>query len=150
MTALERSLVDAVDALRRFGARFPLVGGLAVSVRAEPRLTRDADLAAAVGSDDEAERVVCALLGEGYRVLAAVEHEVAGGTPGAAARVVGRRASKPIGRNTRSPERVTPSPYVLSPWSAGRTPRRGHFKLIGASLTFGDPDLAAARCINVY
>lgn len=75
MTSLERSLIAAVEALRRLNARFALVGGLAVSVRAEPRLTRDADLAVSVAGDEEAERIVRALVGEGYRVLAAVEQE---------------------------------------------------------------------------
>ena len=50
-----------------------LLGGLAVSVWAEPRFTRDVDLAVAVSSDAEAERVIHALQRLGYRVLATVE-----------------------------------------------------------------------------
>lgn len=75
MTPLERSLRDAVGALGRAGARSALVGGLAVAVRAEPRLTRDADLAVAVGSDEEAEAVVRSMVADGYRLVATVEHE---------------------------------------------------------------------------
>lgn len=78
MNSVERSLIDAVGALRGVGARSALVGGLAVSARAEPRLTRDADFAVAVGSDEDAERVVRALIAEGYALLAAVEQEAVG------------------------------------------------------------------------
>jgi predicted nucleotidyltransferase len=52
---------------------FALVGGLAVSVRAEPRFTRDADLAVAVDDDSDAERVIAALRLRGYEVIALVE-----------------------------------------------------------------------------
>jgi hypothetical protein len=34
-----------------------MLGGLAVSIRTEPRFTRDVDLAVAVAADDEAERL---------------------------------------------------------------------------------------------
>ena len=78
MNSVERSLIDAVGALRGVGARSALVGGLAVSARAEPRLTRDADFAVAVGSDEDAEGVVRALIAEGYALLAAVEREAVG------------------------------------------------------------------------
>jgi predicted nucleotidyltransferase len=78
VNSVERSLIDAVGALRGVGARSALVGGLAVSARAEPRLTRDADFAVAVGSDEDAERVVRALIAEGYALLAAVEQEAVG------------------------------------------------------------------------
>ena len=40
--------------------RLALVGGLAVSARAEPRFTRDVDFAVAVGSDKEAEQLILA------------------------------------------------------------------------------------------
>ena len=44
--------------LTELGARFALVGGLAVSAWGEPRYTRDVDLAVAVERDDEAEQLV--------------------------------------------------------------------------------------------
>lgn len=47
------------------------MGGLAVSVRSDPRFTRDVDLAVAVESDRDAESLVLAL---GYPVRATVEH----------------------------------------------------------------------------
>jgi predicted nucleotidyltransferase len=65
-------------ALRREGRDFALVGGLAVSARTDPRFTRDVDLAVAVRDDPDAEGLVRALSGGGYRVLALVEHEAAG------------------------------------------------------------------------
>jgi hypothetical protein len=55
-----------------------LVGGLAVSARAEPRFTRDVDLAVAVQSDVEAERLVSGLVTRGYRISAQVEQDVTG------------------------------------------------------------------------
>ena len=56
MNALERSVRTIVGHLRRLDRRFALVGGLAVSARAEPRLTRDADLAVAVSDDHDARK----------------------------------------------------------------------------------------------
>lgn len=44
-TRLESVLGDIVRHLQRLGRPFALVGGLAVSLRAEPRFTRDVDLA---------------------------------------------------------------------------------------------------------
>lgn len=63
------------DALRRvvahldgLGVSWALVGGFAVSVRVEPRFTRDVDVAVAVADDRQAEDVVGRLTGVGYRV----------------------------------------------------------------------------------
>ena len=55
LTSLEAALRMLVSDLLGNGASFALVGGLAVSVRAEPRLTRDADVAVSVDDDEEAE-----------------------------------------------------------------------------------------------
>lgn len=57
--------------------RSALVGGLAVSARAEPRLTRDADFAVGVASDAQAESLVHSLVERGYRLVATVEQETA-------------------------------------------------------------------------
>ena len=75
MTDLERALATIAADLGALGARFALVGGLAVAVRAEPRLTRDADLAVSVAGDAEAEAIVLGLQRRGHRVIAAVEQE---------------------------------------------------------------------------
>ena len=74
-TKLERALAAAVGDLAAEGKRFALVGGLAVSVRAEVRFTRDVDLAVAVEDDAEAESLVHALKSRGYTLVASVEHE---------------------------------------------------------------------------
>lgn len=52
-----------------------LIGGLAVSVRTEPRFTRDIDLAVTVGDDRSAEKLVYDVQAEGFRVLATVEQD---------------------------------------------------------------------------
>lgn len=72
--ALERTVRD----LEELGAAHALIGGLAVSVRTEPRFTRDVDLAVAAAGDREAERVVNALLRRGYRMLAQLEQDATG------------------------------------------------------------------------
>jgi hypothetical protein len=55
-----------------------LVGGLAVSVRTEPRFTRDVDLAVALASDAEAEALIRQLRAHDYRVEAVVEQDAVG------------------------------------------------------------------------
>jgi hypothetical protein len=74
---------------------YALVGGLAVSARSEPRFTRDLDLAVAVAGDPEAERLVGALMGRGYEVLAQVEQEQTGRL--ATARLLPPRSRVPDG-----------------------------------------------------
>lgn len=78
MNSLERSLQAIVGHLRVLERRFALVGGLAVSARAEPRMTRDADLAVAVDDDRDAEQLVLDLRSVGYEVAAAVEQQATG------------------------------------------------------------------------
>jgi predicted nucleotidyltransferase len=75
---LERSLRSAASDLAQLGQSFAVVGGLAVSTWAEPRLTRDADLAVAVEDDTDAELLIAKLRERGYRVLAAVEQVATG------------------------------------------------------------------------
>jgi len=79
--------------LAAIGAGHALVGGLAVSVRTEPRFTRDVDLAVAVADDATAEAVLGALLQRGYRSLAMVEHEATG-------RLATARLTGPLGDGT--------------------------------------------------
>jgi hypothetical protein len=52
-----------------------LVGGLAISVRVEPRFTRDIDLAVAVADDVAAAALVAELTGEGFRLQLALEQQ---------------------------------------------------------------------------
>lgn len=78
MNRLEVALATLIAQLVRLGKRAALVGGLAVSARAEPRLTRDVDLAVAVDGDQDAEHLVQALMGDRYGIVALVEQEVTG------------------------------------------------------------------------
>ena len=75
MTSLERALLRIASDLRQIGADFALVGGLAVSLRTEPRTTRDVDLAVAVADDQQAEEIVRLLRARGYRVVRQVEQD---------------------------------------------------------------------------
>lgn len=54
---------------------FAVVGGLAVSVRTEPRFTRDVDVVVAVADDAAAEALGLLLQRCGYQVVGAFEHE---------------------------------------------------------------------------
>ena len=78
MTQLESVLRRAATNLGDAGARFALVGGLAISVRTEPRFTRDADFVIAVADDREAESLVRQLQSDGYTVNTTVEQDVLG------------------------------------------------------------------------
>jgi hypothetical protein len=70
-----RALAGIADALRARKRDFAVVGGLAVSARAQPRFTRDVDVAVTVAGDEDAEALVRELRASGYRVIATVEHE---------------------------------------------------------------------------
>ena len=78
MNRLEKVLSDIYSDLRSEGVGCALVGGLAVSVRTEPRFTRDADLAVAMEDDQAAESLVRHLRTRGYVVLAIAEQEAVG------------------------------------------------------------------------
>jgi hypothetical protein len=56
--APELALAAICRELVRLEHRFALVGGLAVSVRAEVRFTRDVDLVVLVAGDSEAESLI--------------------------------------------------------------------------------------------
>jgi Nucleotidyl transferase AbiEii toxin, Type IV TA system len=78
VTVLLDSLAAAADDLHDLDRPFALVGGLAVSLRAEPRFTRDADLVVSVSSDRDAESTINALLGLGYVIEAVMEQTALG------------------------------------------------------------------------
>jgi predicted nucleotidyltransferase len=67
-----RRIAGELDARKR---RWALVGGLAVSARAEPRTTRDVDVVVDVRDDADAESLVVDLQAAGFRMLAVVEQE---------------------------------------------------------------------------
>ncbi len=78
MNRLESALSAVLDALSREGLHGALVGGLAVSARAEPRFTRDIDVAIDSDSDSDTEQLVGRLLGRGYRMLSQIEQKSTG------------------------------------------------------------------------
>lgn len=62
MNAVEAALRAIAADLDRRAAGWALVGGFAVSIRSEPRFTRDVDVAIAVSDDPEAEALVRSLM----------------------------------------------------------------------------------------
>jgi Nucleotidyl transferase AbiEii toxin, Type IV TA system len=65
-------------ALDEGGHPWALVDGLAISVRLEPRFTRDIDLAVAVPDDHTAERIVSDLAAIGFTLLLSLEQHALG------------------------------------------------------------------------
>jgi hypothetical protein len=75
LTNLEAGLRKLVEDLEGENLDFALVGGLAVSIRAEPRLTRDVDVAVSVREDSEAEAAVLRMRESGYVPDVLTEHD---------------------------------------------------------------------------
>jgi hypothetical protein len=73
--APEQALSDIAKRLREMNVPFALVGGLAVSVRAEVRFTRDLDIAVTIRDDAALETLVRDLGRGGYSIVATVEQE---------------------------------------------------------------------------
>ncbi len=73
MTRLETALRLTAEGLRETRLGWAVVGGLAVSARAEPRTTRDVDIAVAVDGDVEAEVALYRLQVRGFAVVSVVE-----------------------------------------------------------------------------
>jgi hypothetical protein len=67
VTDLEAALIRLDTDCQALRLRWALVGGWAVSLRAEPRTTRDVDVTLAVTGDREAEQIAAALRHRGYR-----------------------------------------------------------------------------------
>jgi len=70
-----RSVVALVE---KHGHRAVLVGGVAVSLRARERFTKDIDFAVAVASDAEAEALCLAFQRAGYRLAQVLEQSAKG------------------------------------------------------------------------
>lgn len=68
MNPLNLALAELARDLNELGVQWALIGGFAVSTRAEPRTTRDIDVAIAVASDREAESLVADMQSRGYRL----------------------------------------------------------------------------------
>lgn len=72
---IDVALEDITRQLRRLGRPFALVGGLAIAQRAEPRFTRDLDLAIAAERDADVEWLVQELRLVGYAPVTVVEQD---------------------------------------------------------------------------
>ncbi|MCC6784934.1 MAG: nucleotidyl transferase AbiEii/AbiGii toxin family protein [Planctomycetes bacterium] len=70
-----RSIVDLIEAS---GHHCALVGGVAVSIRARERFTKDIDFAVSVESDSEAEALALSLQRAGYRLEQVFENRAKG------------------------------------------------------------------------
>lgn len=77
-TRLLAQLRSAGEVLDELGRPWALVGGLAVSVRSEPRFTRDIDLAVATADDAGAEALVSSFLTRGFQLRLSLEHQALG------------------------------------------------------------------------
>lgn len=73
-TPVEESLRRLVHDAETLELRWALIGGFAVSARAEPRFTRDVDVCVLVDDDAGAEATVMRLRHLGYEVESLVEH----------------------------------------------------------------------------
>lgn len=75
---LLEALRRTANALEELGMSWALVGGLAVSVRAGPRFTRDIDLAVSVADDAAAESLVRDLQARGFHLVLSLEQVALG------------------------------------------------------------------------
>ena len=75
MNVVEAALRRIAADLDARWAGWALIGGFAVSVRSEPRFTRDVDIAVAVPGDPDAEALVRSLMADGYQLVASVEQD---------------------------------------------------------------------------
>lgn len=75
MTGLEEVLKRAAADLDAVGAKWAIIGGLAVATRAAPRFTQDVDFAVSVHDDSEAEDIVYRMSVRGYAVGMMLEQE---------------------------------------------------------------------------
>jgi predicted nucleotidyltransferase len=78
LTDLGAAIEAGLAALDPDGLQCALVGGFAVSVRTEPRFTRDIDLVVAVPDDASAEELIRRMVLDGHSVLASVEQAAVG------------------------------------------------------------------------
>jgi len=72
---LQASVTSIAATMKAMGLSWCVVGGLAVSARAEPRFTQDVDLAVIVQNDQDAAFVIHTLRSHGYVPFMILEHE---------------------------------------------------------------------------
>jgi hypothetical protein len=78
MSRIMLVLRDVAGVLTELEQHWAVVGGIAVSMRTEPRFTRDVDLAIAVADDAAAEALIHLLGQRGYTIVSVMEHDTAG------------------------------------------------------------------------
>ncbi|NJL26729.1 MAG: nucleotidyl transferase AbiEii/AbiGii toxin family protein [Thermoanaerobaculia bacterium] len=74
MVRLYKALIGVGKDLQELGIRWALVGGIAVSLRSEPRTTRDLDIAVATRSNRETDNLIRDLAARGYRRMEPDQH----------------------------------------------------------------------------
>jgi hypothetical protein len=72
---LERAFQQAVADLDALGARYAVIGGLAVGILVEPRTTRDVDFLVAAQDDAAAEALIFGLRQRGYEIEAVFQRK---------------------------------------------------------------------------
>lgn len=123
---LARALQQVAFDLDGLGIVWAVIGGLAVGARAEPRTTRDVDVAVLVTDDAEAERLIFDLGQRGYVVLAMVEQKKLGRLATVRLRPPSARSQGPVvdllfcsssieAETVRDAERIEALPSVLVP-----------------------------------
>lgn len=75
VSAFDTAVKRAANDLDGVGARWAMIGGLAVAARSIPRFTKDVDFVVAVADDAAAESVIHHLGARGYTPQGIVEHE---------------------------------------------------------------------------
>jgi len=90
---LRQALIRLRTDLLASRAKWAVIGGLAVSARAEPRTTRDLDVAVSVSGDSEAEGVVRFFLNRGYQIETQLEQAATGRLATLRLRVPGEEGS---------------------------------------------------------
>lgn len=88
--SLSDTLIRVATDLQALRVPWALVGGLAVSAWAEPRTTRDVDVAVAVEDDEEGEAMVRSMVARGYRIARPLDQGPQGRLWGVRLMVAGR------------------------------------------------------------
>lgn len=78
MTQLATLLAITANELDSLAQSWAIIGGLAVSVHADPRFTRDIDIVIAIKNDFESEQLVYQLQQRNFQVITIIEQEAKG------------------------------------------------------------------------
>lgn len=161
-SALHALLRQIHHALSASHTPFALVGGLAVSARAEPRFTRDVDVLVAVADDDDAEALIRSLRDHGLVPFALVEQVATGrlatarlrndrnmicdllfATTGIESRIVAAAMPMEVAPGVRLPVASTEHLLAMKVLSSEPGRPQDHMDLLALLAT--GPDMAAVR-----